>query len=113
MPFIKFNTNKDLTIETKDTISNKIGQAITILPGKVEASLMLQFATNQTMYFKGERTDIMYINVKLYKSIAFEAKKEFTEAMTTIIEEETQICKSNIYVSFDEYENWGKQGILV
>ena len=55
----------------------------------------------------------MMIEVKLYKNIEFEAKKKFTEELVTMINNITAIETKDIYVSFDEYPNWGKQGTLV
>ena len=54
----------------------------------------------------------MMIAIKLYKSIDFEAKKKFTEELIKMIKDTTNIDPKDIYVSFDEYQNWGKQGTL-
>ena len=52
------------------------------------------------------------IAVKLYNTIDFDAKKKFTEELVKMIKETTNIEINDVYVSFDEYPNWGKQGTL-
>lgn len=113
MPFISFTTNHKLTLRQENEIAKRTGELITILPGKKEENLMLHLEDNQIMYFRGEDIPCMMIAVKLYKTIDFEAKKKFTEELTKMIKETTNIDSCDVYVSFDEYQNWGKQGTLV
>ncbi len=112
MPFISFTTNHKLTLRQENDIAKKTGELITILPGKKEENLMLHLEDNQIMYFRGEDIPCMMIAVKLYRSIDFESKKKFTEELTKMIKDTTNIDIKDIYVSFDEYQNWGKQGTL-
>ena len=112
MPFISFTTNHKLTLRQENDIAKKTGELITILPGKKEENLMLHLEDNQIMYFRGEDIPCMMIAIKLYRSIDFEAKKKFTEELIKMIKDTTNIDPKDIYVSFDEYQNWGKQGTL-
>lgn len=112
MPFISFTTNHKLTLRQENDNAKKTGELITILPGKKEENLMLHLEDNQIMYFRGEDIPCMMIAVKLYRSIDFESKKKFTEELTKMIKDTTNIDIKDIYVSFDEYQNWGKQGTL-
>ena len=106
MPFISFTTNHKLTLRQENEIAKRTGELITILPGKKEENLMLHLEDNQIMYFR------MMIAVKLYNTIDFDAKKKFTEELVKMIKETTNIEINDVYVSFDEYPNWGKQGTL-
>ena len=74
---------------------------------------MLHLEDNQIMYFRGEDIPCMMIAVKLYNKVDLNAKKEFTEKLVVMIKETTNIDVDDIYVSFDEYPNWGKQGTLI
>ena len=47
-----------------------------------------------------------------WSAIDFDAKKKFTEELVKMIKETTNIEINDVYVSFDEYPNWGKQGTL-
>ncbi|WP_294578612.1 phenylpyruvate tautomerase MIF-related protein [uncultured Thomasclavelia sp.] len=113
MPFVSFTTNHKLTLRQENEIARRTGELISILPGKKEENLMLHLEDNQIMYFRGEDIPCMMIAVKLYNQATLEAKKEFAEKLVVMIKETTNIEIDNIYVSFDEYPNWGKQGTLV
>lgn len=113
MPFISFTTNQKFSLRQENEIVKRTGELITILPGKKEENLMLHIEDNQILYFRGTDVPCMMIEVKLYKNIEFEAKKKFTEELITMINNITAIEAKDIYVSFDEYPNWGKQGTLV
>ena len=113
MPYITFTTTKTLTLNQEKALKESAGQLIPILPGKKEENLMLHIEDNQILYFRGTDVPCMMIEVKLYKNIEFEAKKKFTEELVTMINNITAIEAKDIYVSFDEYPNWGKQGTLV
>ena len=112
MPFISFTTNHKLTLRQENEIAKRTGELITILPGKKEETLMLHLEDNQIMYFRGDDIPCMMIAVKLYNTIDFDAKKKFTEELVKMIKETTNIEINDVYVSFDEYPNWGKQGTL-
>lgn len=113
MPFITFTSNQKFSLRQENEITKKTGELISILPNKKEENLMIHIEDNQIMYFRGEAAPCMMIAVKLYKNIEFEAKKRFTEQLIEMINEITQIDKNDVYVSFDEYPIWGKQGTLV
>ena len=110
MPFISFTTNQKFSLRQENEIVKRTGELITILPGKKEENLMLHIEDNQILYFRGTDVPCMMIEVKLYKNIEFEAKKKFTEELVTMINNITAIEAKDIYVSFDEYPNWGKTG---
>ena len=101
-----------LTLRQENEIAKRTGELITILPGKKEENLMLHLEDNQIMYFRGDDIPCMMIAVKLYNTIDFDAKKKFTEELVKMIKETTNIEINDVYVSFDEYPNWGKQGTL-
>ena len=65
MPYIKLRTNKQIEEDKKEAIKAKLGEDIKLL-GKSEDWLMVDLSTNEDMYFKGEKTDLAYIEVKLY-----------------------------------------------
>ncbi len=107
MPFISFKTNHKLTLKQENIIKERTGELISLIPGKSEASLMIHMEDNQIMYFKGQELTCMMIEVNLYKQASYEAKKDLTEALIKMISETTRIKPDNIYVTFNEFENWG------
>lgn len=113
MPYISCTTNHKLTLRQENEITSKLGEIITIIPGKKEENLMIHLSDDQIMYFRGSDDPCMMIEVHLYNTADFECKKQFTERLTRMINIETNIDVDNIYVSFKEYPNWGKLGTLI
>ena len=112
MPYISFKTNHKLTLRQENTIKSKSGELISLIPGKTEKALMIHMEDDQIMYFKGEETPCMMIEINLYKSAEFD-KKKLTEAMIQMIHETTKIEADNIYVIFHEFDHWGLNQTLI
>ena len=95
MPYISFKTNHKLTLRQENTIKSKSVELISLIPGKTEKALMIHMEDDQIMYFKGEETPCMMIEINLYKSAEFDDKKKLTEAMIQMIHETTKIEADN------------------
>ena len=113
MPYISFKTNHKLTLRQENTIKSKSGELISLIPGKTEKALMIHMEDDQIMYFKGEETPCMMIEINLYKSAEFGVEKKLTEAMIQMIHETTKIEADNIYVIFHEFDHWGLNQTLI
>lgn len=113
MPFIRVTTNRKLTLHQEIKIKEELGRLITILPNKKEENLMVHIEDNQIMYFRGEDKKCLMMTVSLYKQSPLEAKQKFAGEVLTMLEEVTGVDKNDQYLSFSEFENWGKQGQLV
>lgn len=112
MPYICVNLTKKLTDSQKDAIKAGLGEKIALIPGKSERALMVDIADGRTMYYQGEKRDLAYIDVRCYKSAAFEDKKCFTEAAFEVVEQVTGLTADDIYLSCGEYDTWGTKGSL-
>lgn len=111
MPFIEAKVNIEISKEKEIIIKTKLGQAIELLPGKTEKWLMISMEDNCNMYFKGSNElQIAFIEVKLYGSQNKEAYNKLTKAITDIFYEELNINPSNLYVKYEEIDNWGWNG---
>lgn len=112
MPFIRLTTNRKLTLQQEIKIKEELGKLITIIPNKKEESLMIHMEDNQIMYFRGSDSSCMMMTVSLYNTAPLDAKQKFTEMVGKMIEEVANIPMQDQYLSFTEYSNWGKNGIL-
>jgi len=111
MPYIKTTTSKKIDDSTKESLKNKMGQAIALIPGKSESWLMLAFEDNISMAFKGNlNDDFAFIDVSIFGSASDAAYDRLTGALCTIVNEELQIPLSNIYVKYEESDHWGWNG---
>lgn len=112
MPYIDINITTKLNEEEKDRLKSKLGELITIIPGKNEAGLMIGINDQYTIYLGGVKKDkAAYISVNMYKSSEFENKAQFTEKVFDYFEQEFGIDKNSIYLNISEYEEWGSRGI--
>lgn len=112
MPYICVNLTKKLSDQQKDAIKSSLGEKISLIPGKTEKALMVDFSEGHTMYFAGEKRDLAFVDVRCYKTAAFEDKKKFTEAVFELLEKETGLTADDIYLSWGEYDTWGTKGSM-
>lgn len=110
MPYIATTTNISISGRKKETIKERMGQAIELIPGKNENWLMLSFRDNVHMYFKGDDEPCAIMQVKLFGTADEDAYANLTEALTDIIREELDIDPSRIYVAYEEINTWGWNG---
>ena len=111
MPFINTKINVELTKEKETTLKEKLGKAISLLPGKSESWLMLSFEDNCRMYFRGEKEEPMaFVEVKVYGGANRAAFEELTAEITRILNHELSIAPDHIYVKYEACEHWGWNG---
>ncbi len=111
MPYISTKTTEKLTDEKKAVLAKKFGQAITIVPGKTEAHLMLDFDGENTMYFAGKTGEPMaFAEVKLFGKADREHLTKLTAKICEIFKEELGVDGSNVYVKYEEVTHWGWNG---
>ena len=109
MPYIKIRTNKQVGEDQASIIKSKLGSDISIL-GKSEDWLMVDIEEANNLYFRGEKTDIAYVEVKLFGRCDASHYNNMTKEITTNINTNLGINPDNIYVSYFETSNWGWNG---
>ncbi len=111
MPFINTKTNVTITPDNEISIKTKLGQAISIIRGKSEGWLMLNFEDNSRLYFRGDGdTPSAFIEVKIYGAASSDEYEALTEKITEIISSELNISPSQIYIKYEEVTYWGYGG---
>jgi phenylpyruvate tautomerase PptA (4-oxalocrotonate tautomerase family) len=110
MPCIQTTVNVKITPAQEEAVKCRLGQAITLLPGKSEQWLMLTFRGDARVYFQGNDAPAAYVEVALFGRAPDAAYEKLTAAVTTILEEELKIPASRIYVKYEETSHWGYQG---
>ena len=110
MPFVNSKVSVKMSEEQKDSIKTKLGRAIESL-GKSESWLMVGFEDEYCLYFKGQKTSkIAMVEVALYGKASASAYDKFTAQVCEIFEEVLQIPANQIYVKYEEVDNWGWNG---
>ena len=111
MPFINTKTNVTISKEQEITIKERLGQAISLIPGKSESWLMLAIEGDVPMYFRGEGAEpVAYVEVKVYGGATHEACNKMTAAITELFGEVLNISPDHLYVSYFGTEDWGWNG---
>ncbi len=108
MPMIVTHTTAPITAEKKEVLTRALGEAITLLPGKSEAYLMLEFAGGCEMAFHGDTSlPLAYVEVKLLGKSTRAAYEALTARICDLMEEILGIPTEGTYVKFEEVEHWG------
>lgn len=110
MPFIQLKTNAEISENDEKLIKSKLGELITIIPGKSENWLMVQISGGKKMYFKGSDEKCAMIEVKIYGKATSEAYDKLTYEITNLVSKTLNISPTRIYVSYFETPNWGFAG---
>ena len=112
MPYIAVNTSKKLSDEQKDTLKAALGERIAVIPGKSEARLMVDIADGHTMYMAGEKRELAFLDVRCFGATEFANKKAFTEAAFQAVQQTTGLPENAIYLTYNEFANWGTGGSM-
>jgi hypothetical protein len=114
MPYIQIVTSKELAPTTKINIKSKIGKIIDTIPGKTESVLMIGFFDKTELFYGGEsKENAAMVSVNLHGSSGLPEKEALTEKLFLLMEKELDIVKEDMFLTINEYPNWGFQGKLV
>ena len=106
MPMVTVTVGKKLTPEQVLQLKKGLGEKISLIPGKAESNLMVDIVDGHQMFFRGERVDCAFVDVRLYTKAPYEDKSNFVQAVCQLLEE-VGVERKNIYLNFSEFENWG------
>ena len=111
MPFISTKVSVSIPEEKLEILKTGYGSAITLISGKREARLMLQFEDNCKMYFGGENQEaIAYVQVNLYGTAQDTDCNNLTAELTSILEKELGIKPAQVFISYYSTVQWGNNG---
>lgn len=109
MPFINTKTNVQISKEKEIAIKTRLGQAISLLPGKSENWLMVGFEPATPLYFRGSGSErIAFVDVSVYGTLSKPACDKLTAEITKILRDELEI--EQVYIKYGEVEIWGFNG---
>lgn len=111
MPFINSRVSVTMTKAQEESLKDKLGKAISIIPGKSEKWLMIEFADGCNLYFQGDNSEpAAFVEVKVFGSIPDSCLDELTGTICDIYESELQVKKERVYVKYEEVGKWGWNG---
>lgn len=103
MPFIEVKTNQ--TIDK--AVKSELGNAITAIPGKSEAWLMVSLEENKKMYFKGSDEPCAMFDVSIFGSASDSAYDDLTKRLCDISQKYLGVSPDRTYVKYTEISHWG------
>ena len=111
VPFIHTRVNRPISKEAEQTLAKAYGEAISLLPGKSEQWLMLQFEENCRLWFRGQNENAQaFVQVQAFGKNNAAACDALTARICALLEEHLHISPENIYVRYDETTLWGWNG---
>lgn len=110
MPYINARFSIGLTDDQKTKIKSCAGQLISLIPNKSEKVLMIEIEDDKTMYHGGKVQPCSFIKVHLYLSAPYANNVEFAEEFVKQVSEITGIEVGNVYLTFEQYNNWLSRG---
>ena len=111
MPFIDTKLNIRLTREKEEILKTKLGEAISLFPGKSEYWLMLNFSDDCRMWFRGyDQFPIAMVEVKLFGSAEEEICSQVTATICELFRKELDISPDHVYVKYEMCDRWGWNG---
>ena len=111
MPFINSKVSVKITPEQESELKTRLGQAISLIPGKSENWLMTGFEDDYHMYFRGDNSEpIAYIEVRIFGGPNKAAFQKMTEEITKIYGDVLGIAPDHMYIKYSATPDWGWNG---
>jgi len=112
MPFINAKFSTTVSEEKEKEIKSALGEAITLL-SKPERYLMVEIQDNCRLYFGGDNSaPIAFFDVSLLHSAPRASYEKLTKRLCEIAKDIMGVDGGNVYVKFEETENWGYNHIM-
>ncbi len=111
MPFIDAKVSVAVTPVQEESVKQKLGKAISLIPGKSETWLMLNIQPGCHLYFQGTNSEpAAMVEVKLFGSASPAAYGKMTAEVTKILSSELAIPENRVFVKYEEVQHWGWNG---
>ncbi len=111
MPFMDAKVSVAVTPAQEESVKQKLGKAISLIPGKSETWLMLNIQPGCHLYFQGTNSEpAAMVEVKLFGSASPAAYEKMTAEVTKILNSELNIPQNRVFVKYEEVQHWGWNG---
>lgn len=111
MPFIDSKVSVKVTKEQEKELKTRLGQAISIIPGKSESWLMVGIEDEYSLYFRGDDSEPMaFVEVRIFGGPNRDAFEKMTAELTKIFGEVLGIAPDHMYIKYSATTDWGWNG---
>jgi phenylpyruvate tautomerase PptA (4-oxalocrotonate tautomerase family) len=114
MPLIEVKLAKQASRKQERILADKLGEAITLIPGKTEKGLMVDVVSDRHIYKGGAFLEYgASVNVVLKTGPSRTDCEKLNAAIFQIMTEDMKIPAENVYVTFAFCDNFGVNGTLL
>ena len=108
MPYLKINTNLDLSEETQTELMQKASTLVAGQLGKPESYVMIEVNDGRTMLFAGEAAPLAYLELKSI-GLPEDSTTAFSKALCQLMQDTLNIPAKRVYIEFADAERklWG------
>lgn len=111
MPFIDSKVSVKVSKEQEKELKTRLGQAISIIPGKGESWLMVGIEDEYSLYFRGDDSEPMaFVEVRIYGGPNKDAFEKMTAELTKIYGDVLGIAPDHMYIKYSATTDWGWNG---
>lgn len=107
MPFINTKTTVALNDAKKEKLTNEICRIAKECLGKGESWVMTGYEDNASLSFRGDTSNLAYIEVKLFGNPSPSGTSQMTSKLCSLFGQELSIPSDHIYISYFPTDNWG------
>ena len=104
MPYINLVTNKK--IDDKKKVHDRLGECITLIPGKTLGRTMINIEDEKMLTFAGTDESCAYIETMVNAGTDHSNNAAYGDAVIEMVAKELEIPNTRIYVNVDEKRDW-------
>ena len=104
MPFIDLKTN--VKIADKEAMKAKLGEVITIIPGKTEARTMVRLQDGCDLWFAGSAEPCAIVDTLVNAGTDYSTAEDYCQAVIDALNTALGLPEKRIYVTVDTKQVW-------
>ena len=112
MPFLTVRTNVEVDYERARRVKSGLGEAIALLPGKSEMSLLVEIRDRARLWLRGDANPaIVCLDAAVFGNEDHAGRRAFVAAATRLLCAELGAAPENVFVNFSDIPAWGVAGM--
>ena len=113
MPYMRVSLSKKLSEEQRQSLYEKLGEALRHIPGKEPGMLMAEIEDGRQFYAFGKRQEnFAFVDARYFSRAEYHAKRDFAIAVMKAIQEVAGTDKECISMNIFELSTWAGFGDL-
>ena len=107
MPYMRVSLSRKLTEEQRQSLYEKLGEALRNIPGKEPFMLIAEIEDGRQFYaFGTKQENFAFVDARYFSRVEYHAKKAFAVAVMKAIEEVAGTKSTNISMNIFELSTW-------